>query len=409
MSPSLPPDPFHRVSEMAGEKAKFLCSFGGDFVSQQGKAFYIGGKTRLVSMDRSASFRTLLAKMSEICDAHPRLIDLRFQLPDVGLDSRLISIENDDDVRNMMEEFEANRKIPIFMFIHKTHNNDDEEIAFADDAMRPPQVAAAREVVLMAAEEQQLDSQSGASSCGMSSRGDYARNTCGWPSMSGEIFRQDSQSLLVGQEYDDVQTFRNALTSAAIATNFELHMIRSDQRRVTARCAAEGCTWRVHASKLPRVSIFRIRTLTPQHTCIRSEDTGHRQATAKWIANCIREKLRNNFNYRPREIVNDIHREYGVLITYKRAFLGREKALEELRAEPGRNMIPIEHNNYESLIESSHSDAAAWGEIHDPPRNRLVLRVRDKKEVRALHCTRCNQIGHNRRTCVVQDPGANVF
>lgn len=169
------------------------------------------------------------------------------------------------------------------------------------------------------------------------------------------------------------------------------------------RCAAEGCIWRVHASKLPHVSIFRIRTLTPEHSCIRSEDAGHRQATAKWIANCIRDKLRNNLNYRPREILNDIHREYGVLITYKRAFLGREKALEELRAEPARNLSPIEHD-YESMIDSSHSDALAWGEIHDPPRKRLVIRVRDNKEVRALHCTRCNQIGHNRRTCIVQEP-----
>ncbi|XP_020689998.1 uncharacterized protein LOC110105002 [Dendrobium catenatum] len=390
---------------MAGEKAKLLCSFGGDFVSQQGKAFYVGGKTRLVSMDRSASFRTLLSKMSEICDADPGLIDLRFQLPDVGLDSRLISIENDDDVRNMMEEFDSNRKIPIFMFIEKTQNTDDENIAVTEVGMQPLQAAgmdAVREVALIAAEDQ-LDSQNGPSSSAISSRRDYVRNSSIGPSMSVEIFRQNSQSLVVGQEYEDVQTFRNSLTSAAIAANFELHMIRSDQRRVTARCAAEGCIWRVHASKLPHVSIFRIRTLTPEHSCIRSEDGGHRQATAKWIANCIRDKLRNNLNYRPREILNDIHREYGVLITYKRAFLGREKALEELRAEPARNLSPIEHD-YESMIDSSHSDASAWGEIHDPPRKRLVIRVRDNKEVRALHCTRCNEIGHNRRTCIVQEP-----
>ena len=65
---------------------------------------------------------------------------------------------------------------------------------------------------------------------------EYLRNPLIGPSVSGESFRRDSQSLVVGQEYGDVQTFRNALTSAAIAANFELHMIRSDQRRVTARC-----------------------------------------------------------------------------------------------------------------------------------------------------------------------------
>ncbi|ONK64693.1 uncharacterized protein A4U43_C07F28900 [Asparagus officinalis] len=228
-------------------------------------------------------------------------------------------------------------------------------------------------------------------------RRDYARNQAlVVHSTSKEMFGRDSQSLVVGQEYEDVQTFRNALTSAAIATNFELHIIRSDQRRVTARCAAEGCSWRVHASKLPQVNTFRIRTLTPEHSCARSGDARHKQATAKWIANCIREKLRRNRNYKPREILNDIHREYGVLITYKRAFLGREKALEDLRSESGRDTVPVE-NDYDHV---SENDMEAWGEIHDPPRNKRA-RMSDSKEVRPLHCTRCNQIGHNRRTCTV--------
>lgn len=170
------------------------------------------------------------------------------------------------------------------------------------------------------------------------------------------------------------------------------------------RCAAGGCTWRVHASKLPHVSTFRIRTLAPEHTCERSDDAGHRQATAKWIANCIRDKLRHNRNYKPREILNDIHREYGVLITYKRAFLGREKALEELRAEPGGHMIS-EENSYDPTTENNQLEVQGWGEIHDPPRKkRAYAGPCEPKEVRPLHCTRCNQIGHNRRTCTAFRP-----
>ncbi|XP_010923617.1 uncharacterized protein [Elaeis guineensis] len=384
---------------MAGEKAKLLCSFGGEFISQQGKPFYVGGKTRLVSIDRSVSFRSLLSKMSELYDADPSSLDIKFQLPDGGLESRLVSVETDDDVRNMMEEFDSNRKIPIFLFTDKTQNTDDDEIAVEDDVpyLEAAATETVREMTSVAAEEP-LESQSGRSTSATSARRDYGRHSLVGPSMSGERFRRESQSLVVGQEYEDVQTFRNALTSAAIAANFELHMIRSDQRRVTARCAAEGCMWRVHASKLPQVSTFRIRTLTPEHTCVRSEDAGHRQATAKWIANCIRDKLRQNRNYKPREILNDIHREYGVLITYKRAFLGREKALEELSAEPARNMVPIE-GSYEAIMEN-HSEVQTWGEIHDPPRKKRAYRPHQPKEVRPLHCTRCNQIGHNRRTCM---------
>ncbi|PKA64937.1 hypothetical protein AXF42_Ash011539 [Apostasia shenzhenica] len=389
---------------MVGERAKLLCNFGGNFATQQGKLLYVGGKTRLVSVDRSTSFLTLLAKMSEICDSDPESIDLRFQLPDSVLDSRLISIENDDDVRNMMEEFDTSRKIPIFLFTDKTQNTDDDEIAAANNGMQPLQVSSRIAVRERASREvkEQLLSRTGPTTFLTSSREDSVRNPSAERSMSEEIFRRDSQSLVVGQEYEDVQTFRNALTSAAIAAKFELHMIRSDQRRVTARCAAEGCVWRVHASKLPHVSTFRIRTLTPEHICDRSEDAGHRQATAKWVANCIRDKLRNNLNYRPREILNDIYKEYGVLITYKRAFLGREKALEELRSEPARNIIPAE-DNYEAVIDNSNEDGSPWGEIDDPPRKRCFLRSRSNKEVRALHCTRCNQMGHNRRTCTMPE------
>lgn len=130
---------------MAGEKANLICRFGGDFISQQGKPFYVGGKTRLVSIDRSASFRSLLSKMSELCDADPSSLDVKFQLPDGGLDSRFISVETDGDVRIMMEEFDSNRKIPIFLFTYKTQNTDDDEIAIEDSV--PTLETAATETV----------------------------------------------------------------------------------------------------------------------------------------------------------------------------------------------------------------------------------------------------------------------
>lgn len=92
--------------------------------------------------------------------------------------------------------------------------------------------------------EDKNDSLSGPSSSAISFRRDYERSV--QPSALGEIFRRDCQSLVVGQEYDDVQTFRNALTSAAIAANFELHMIRSDQQRVTARLFFTSYKWFVY-------------------------------------------------------------------------------------------------------------------------------------------------------------------
>lgn len=111
------------------DRVKLLCSFGGEFVREQGRPFYLGGKTRLVSVDRSSSFRSLLAKMAEVCDADPSSINLKFHLPDGSLDSRLISVETDDDVRNMIEEFDPSRKIPIFLFTDRFRiSGEDEDV-----------------------------------------------------------------------------------------------------------------------------------------------------------------------------------------------------------------------------------------------------------------------------------------
>lgn len=113
---------------MAGERAKLLCSFGGDFVSEGGKSYYVGGKTRLVSIERAASFRSVVGKMSELCNVGQDAIDIKFRLPDGGMyDSRLVSVESDDDLRNMMEEFDSSHKIPIFLFTDKTRNKEVDE------------------------------------------------------------------------------------------------------------------------------------------------------------------------------------------------------------------------------------------------------------------------------------------
>lgn len=64
--------------------------------------------------------------------------------------------------------------------------------------------------------------------------------------------------LAVGQEFPDVKSCRRALRDCAIALHFEIQTVKSDKTRFTAKCASEGCPWRIHAAKLPGiyVSIF---------------------------------------------------------------------------------------------------------------------------------------------------------
>ncbi|OMO91503.1 Phox/Bem1p [Corchorus capsularis] len=103
-------------------RVKFLCSFLGSILPrpQDGKLRYVGGETRIVSVPRDISYEELMSKMRELYDG---AAVLKYQQPDEDLDA-LVSVVNDDDVINMMEEYEklgtgdGFTRLRIFLFSH---------------------------------------------------------------------------------------------------------------------------------------------------------------------------------------------------------------------------------------------------------------------------------------------------
>ncbi|PNX68703.1 hypothetical protein L195_g056314 [Trifolium pratense] len=87
-----------------------------------------------------------------------------------------------------------------------------------------------------------------------------------------------------------VKSCRRALRDIAIALHFEMQTIKSDKTRFTAKCASEGCPWRIHAAKLPGVPTFTIGTIHGSHTCGGISHLGHQQASVQ-IHNCEEDFL----------------------------------------------------------------------------------------------------------------------
>ncbi|KDP35909.1 hypothetical protein JCGZ_09881 [Jatropha curcas] len=152
----------------------------------------------------------------------------------------------------------------------------------------------------------------------------------------------EDHTFVVGQEFPDVKAFRNAIKEAAIAQHFELRIIKSDLIRYFAKCASEGCPWRIRAVKLPNVPTFTIRSLEGTHTCGRNAQNGHHQASVDWIVSFIEERLRNNINYKPKDILHDIHKQYGITIPYKQAWRAKERGLAAIygSSEEGYCLLP---------------------------------------------------------------------
>ncbi|PPR90154.1 hypothetical protein GOBAR_AA30529 [Gossypium barbadense] len=152
----------------------------------------------------------------------------------------------------------------------------------------------------------------------------------------------EDHTFAVGQEFPDVKAFRNAIKEAAIAQHFELRIIKSDLIRYFAKCATEGCPWRICAVKLPNSPTFTIRSLEGAHTCGKNAQNGHHQASVDWIVSFIEERLRDNINYKPKDILHDIHKQYGIIIPYKQAWRAKERGLAAIygSSEEGYCMLP---------------------------------------------------------------------
>lgn len=150
------------------------------------------------------------------------------------------------------------------------------------------------------------------------------------------------QPLSIGQEFPDVNTCRRALKDIAIASHFEMRIVKSDRSRFIAKCSKEGCPWRVHVAKCPGVETFTVRTLHSEHTCEGVHDLHHQQASVGWVARSVEARVRDNPQYKPNEILQDIRNQHGVAVSYMQAWRGKERSMAALHGtfEEGYRLLP---------------------------------------------------------------------
>ncbi|GMG99891.1 hypothetical protein Nepgr_001731 [Nepenthes gracilis] len=149
-------------------------------------------------------------------------------------------------------------------------------------------------------------------------------------------------SLVIGQEFPDVETCRRTLKDIAIAMHFDLRIVKSDRSRFIAKCSKEGCPWRVHVAKCSGVTTFSIRTLHPEHTCEGVRNLHHQQASVGWVARSVEARVRENPQYKPKEILQEIRDQHGVAVSYMQAWRGKERSMAALHGtyEEGYRLLP---------------------------------------------------------------------
>lgn len=283
---------------MAGGRIVTICQFGGEFVTNSdGSMSYDGGDAKAMEINREMKFSEFKSELSSMFDSSTDGFTIKYFLPNNK--KTLITVSNDNDLKRMVD-FNADSATTDVYVLKKNRNRTIIRSAPADSGTSTDGNTAV------------VAPRRGAKRLRLSTTG------------------QEGLITGVGQVFDGPKPFRDALQKYGATNNFSFKFIKNDAASVIAECSVEGCSWRIQASRSAKKE-FTIKKMNDTHTCGRViSKEGHRLASQQWVANIIKDKLRDSPDYKPREILNDLQREYGLNLNYAQAWRGRSIAEKEL-------------------------------------------------------------------------------
>ncbi|KAL3512986.1 hypothetical protein ACH5RR_025703 [Cinchona calisaya] len=145
----------------------------------------------------------------------------------------------------------------------------------------------------------------------------------------------------VGQDFESVKEFRDALQKYAIAHRFAYKLKKNDTNRASGICVAEDCPWRIHASWVAASQSFRIKKFDNLHTC-GGEAWKSAHPGRNWLVSIIKERLRESPHHKPKQIANGIFRDFGIELKYTQVRRGLEHARLQLQGsyKDSYNQLP---------------------------------------------------------------------
>ncbi|WCJ29975.1 hypothetical protein M5689_011567 [Euphorbia peplus] len=134
----------------------------------------------------------------------------------------------------------------------------------------------------------------------------------------------------VGQDFDSVVEFREALQKYAIAHRFVYRLKKNDTNRASGICVVAGCSWSIHASWVQSAGVFRIKKMNRAHTC-GGESWKAAHPKKGWLINIIKDRLRENPHDKPKDIARGIFHDFGIKLNYTQVWRGIDEARGQLQ------------------------------------------------------------------------------
>ncbi|KAL0384318.1 UNVERIFIED_CONTAM: hypothetical protein Sradi_2826100 [Sesamum radiatum] len=126
-----------------------------------------------------------------------------------------------------------------------------------------------------------------------------------------------------GMIFENVDKFREVLRDYVVQEGFLIVRLKNERTRVTCKCAADGCSWRIHASPLSDKVTFAIKSLKAEHTCVRVKTM--KEANSSWMSKRLLQVLRENPDMKARGIRHELQK-YGIDPPYMQLYSQKESS-----------------------------------------------------------------------------------
>jgi len=131
-------------------------------------------------------------------------------------------------------------------------------------------------------------------------------------------------------QFDSKEATVSAIKHYHITNGYSFNVVESKPHLYVAQCIHynNGCQWRLRASYSKIRHHWEIKSIDGTHTCfstLMSQD--HCNLDSTQIASIVFHLVRTNPSIRIKSLVADIKSRYGYTVTYRRAWIAKEKAI----------------------------------------------------------------------------------
>lgn len=328
---------------MVAKKVIAICQSGGEFFANyDGSLFYNGGEAYAVDVTEQTNLNDFKSEVAEMFNCSKDDMILKYLLP--SNKKTLITISKEKDLQRMISYISDSASVDVFVM--------PEEAAAGNISSMPASRSSRTTLTgdagaIIGAFDDTIDMADVIDQDDIDMRGE-STVLCTAISIGEDKFLKAAdnwQNTITGvdQRFDSFNEFREALHRYSIAHGFAYKYKKNDSHRVTVKCKAQGCPWRIYVSRLATTQLICIKKMISKHTCEGAAVKAGYRSTRGWVGSIIKEKLKTSPKYKPKDIADDIMREYGIQLNYSQAWRAKEIAKELLQGsfKEAYSMIPF--------------------------------------------------------------------